>query len=146
MVFQLPVLLREPGVTVVISPVSISLSVAFEQLSFLLSQHAGETLIRVSVPHRQQMFILSQQISTKKLLLSMQLIALAKDQVEKCQECDVDAEIWNSNLSEAKREALVREMCCDEPTLRLLYVTPGASKAFMSLTTHGHNHAGHAQR
>ncbi len=54
----------------------------------------------------------------------LQLIALAKDQVERCEECDIEADIWNSELSEAKRAALIQELCSEVPTLKLLYTTP----------------------
>lgn len=54
----------------------------------------------------------------------MQLIALAKDQVEKCLEANVEAELWNSDISEAQRQAIERELYSDEPTLKLLYTTP----------------------
>jgi superfamily II DNA helicase RecQ len=55
----------------------------------------------------------------------MQLIALAKDQVEKCDECSIEAELWNSSVPAAKLEMLTQELCTEEPTLKLLYTTPG---------------------
>lgn len=55
----------------------------------------------------------------------MQLIALAKDQVEKCDDCSIEAELWNSSVSHAKQEVLARELCSEEPSLKLLYTTPG---------------------
>ena len=55
----------------------------------------------------------------------MQLIALAKDQVEKCDECSIEAELWNSSVPPAKLEMLTRELCSAEPALKLLYTTPG---------------------
>jgi hypothetical protein len=57
---------------------------------------------------------------------AVQLIALATDQVEKCDECSIEAELWNSSVPAAKLEMLTRELCSAEPTLKLLYTTPGA--------------------
>ena len=58
----------------------------------------------------------------------MQLIALAKDQVEKCDECSIEAELWNSSVPPAKLEMLTQELCSSEPALKLLYTTPGAQQ------------------
>ncbi|KAG2494946.1 hypothetical protein HYH03_006881 [Edaphochlamys debaryana] len=52
------------------------------------------------------------------------LIALAKDQVAKCEERGIEAERWNCEVSEAKKASIVRDIVSDEPSLRLLYTTP----------------------
>lgn len=54
-----------------------------------------------------------------------QLIALAKDQVEKCATSCIEADVWNCSVPAAKREKLVLELCSGQPTLKLLYTTPG---------------------
>lgn len=52
------------------------------------------------------------------------LIALVKDQVSKCAEKDIEAETWNCEVSESQRASIIKELQSDEPSLRLLYVTP----------------------
>ena len=54
------------------------------------------------------------------------LIALARDQVESCSNLDIEAELWNCEVSEAKKKAIVSDLCSSEPSLKLLYVTPEA--------------------
>lgn len=54
-----------------------------------------------------------------------QLIALAKDQVEKCATSCIDADVLNSSVPAAKRDKLVLELCSRQPTLKLLYTTLG---------------------
>ena len=97
--FQLPVLLKDPGVTVVICPVRMQLQKMHDNFS---------TAARKA-----------------NISCAAQLIALAKDQVEKCDESSIEAELWNSSVPAAKLELLARELCSEEPTLKLLYTTPG---------------------
>ncbi|GIL53905.1 hypothetical protein Vafri_9495 [Volvox africanus] len=52
------------------------------------------------------------------------LIALAKDQVERCDERGIYAERWNCEVSESRKASIAKDMVSDEPSLRLLYITP----------------------
>jgi ATP-dependent DNA helicase RecQ len=70
--FQMPALAREPGFTVVISP----------------------------------------------------LLALARDQVGHCQEHDIDAQLYNSEVPDEKRRSIISDILSDSPALKLLYTTP----------------------
>ncbi len=47
-------------------------------------------------------------------------------QVAKCEERGIYAEKWNSDVQESKKASLAKDMCCSEPSLRLLYTTPEA--------------------
>ena len=47
-----------------------------------------------------------------------------------------------SEVSEAKREAIARDLCSDEPTLKLLYTTPGVHALHSCCCNHAHAHAG----
>jgi hypothetical protein len=53
--------------------------------------------------------------------------------VEKCDESSIEAELWNSSVPAAKLEVLARELCSEEPTLKLLYTTPGDQHAKVGL-------------
>ena len=94
--------LKDPGVTIVICPVRM-------QCMHVSLKHGSKTMLRM--------------LSTR--FAAVQLIALAKDQVEKCDGCSIEAELWNSSVPAAKLEMLARELCSDEPSLKLLYTTPG---------------------
>eukprot|EP00198_Chlamydomonas_reinhardtii_P006565 XP_001695901.1 predicted protein [Chlamydomonas reinhardtii] len=52
------------------------------------------------------------------------LLALAKDQVDKCEERGIYAERWNCEVPEPRKASIAKDMVCDEPSLRLLYTTP----------------------
>ncbi|GIL86246.1 hypothetical protein Vretimale_13751 [Volvox reticuliferus] len=52
------------------------------------------------------------------------LIALAKDQVDRCDERGIYAERWNCEVSESRKASIAKDMVSDEPSLRLLYITP----------------------
>ncbi|KAG2434182.1 hypothetical protein HXX76_007908 [Chlamydomonas incerta] len=52
------------------------------------------------------------------------LLALAKDQVDKCDERGIYAERWNCEVPEPRKASIAKDMVCDEPSLRLLYTTP----------------------
>ena len=54
------------------------------------------------------------------------LIALAKDQVKACLERSIEAELFNSEVSVGKRQQILSEISCSEPSLKLLYSTPEA--------------------
>lgn len=54
------------------------------------------------------------------------LIALARDQVESCLNNGIEAELWNCEVSDSKKKAIVSDMCSSEPSLKLLYATPEA--------------------
>ena len=54
------------------------------------------------------------------------LIALARDQVEGCLNLGIEAELWNSEVSQQKKAAIVSDMTSSEPSLKLLYATPEA--------------------
>ncbi len=54
------------------------------------------------------------------------LIALAKDQVNSCLDRGIEAELFNSEVTFAKKQSILSEMCSSEPTLKLLYTTPEA--------------------
>jgi hypothetical protein len=52
------------------------------------------------------------------------LLALARDQVSHCQEHDIDAELFNSEVPEEKRRSIIADIQSDSPGLKLLYTTP----------------------
>ena len=52
------------------------------------------------------------------------LIALAKDQVDACSERDIEAELYNSTVSFERKARIHSDLACDDPSLKLLYVTP----------------------
>ncbi|GFR47815.1 hypothetical protein Agub_g9592, partial [Astrephomene gubernaculifera] len=52
------------------------------------------------------------------------LIALAKDQVDKCDERGIYAERWNCEVPEVRKASIAKDIVSDEPSLRLLYTTP----------------------
>ncbi|GAB4818307.1 hypothetical protein N2152v2_005353 [Parachlorella kessleri] len=54
------------------------------------------------------------------------LLALGKDQVERCLELGIDATLWSSETSEEKKRVITRELQADweDTSLRLLYTTP----------------------
>ncbi|KAG2447299.1 hypothetical protein HYH02_007629 [Chlamydomonas schloesseri] len=52
------------------------------------------------------------------------LLALAKDQVDKCDERGIYAERWNCEVPEPRKTSIAKDLVCDEPSVRLLYTTP----------------------
>ena len=52
------------------------------------------------------------------------LLALAKDQVENANDNNIEAASWSSQTSESQKQALARDLVCEDGTLRLLYTTP----------------------
>lgn len=54
------------------------------------------------------------------------LIALAKDQVNSCLDRGIEAELFNSEVTAEKKQAILSDICCSETTLKLLYTTPEA--------------------
>eukprot|EP00877_Chromochloris_zofingiensis_P009151 jgi/Chrzof1/448/Cz01g16070.t1 len=52
------------------------------------------------------------------------LIALARDQVDKCMELGIEAQIWNCEVGEQQKKMILSEIISDCPELRLLYTTP----------------------
>ncbi|MEW5301248.1 MAG: hypothetical protein WDW38_009457 [Sanguina aurantia] len=56
------------------------------------------------------------------------LIALLKEQVEKCQELGLDAMAWNGDTPDAARTRIISDLSSDEPSIKLLYTTPESLK------------------
>jgi ATP-dependent DNA helicase RecQ len=52
------------------------------------------------------------------------LIALMRDQVDKCLERGLDAVVFNSQSPETLRMCTLADIVADEPSTRLLYTTP----------------------
>lgn len=46
------------------------------------------------------------------------LLALAKDQVEACNEKGIDAALFNSSISDERKAALCTDLACDDPGVR----------------------------
>ena len=50
----------------------------------------------------------------------------AGDQVESCSDLGIEAELWNCEVRAEKKAAILSDICCSEPSLKLLYATPEA--------------------
>ena len=46
--------------------------------------------------------------------------------MESCLSVGIEAELWNCEVSETKKKAIVSDLCSSEPSLKLLYATPEA--------------------
>jgi superfamily II DNA helicase RecQ len=62
----------------------------------------------------------------KVTLVISPLIALAKDQVEQLEAVGVDVATFNSTIDSSAQERIEADLRSDEPSMRLLYVTPEA--------------------
>ena len=53
------------------------------------------------------------------------LIALIQDQVEQLKKLKINAESLNSKISIKKRKQILTDLKSTDPSLKLLYITPG---------------------
>lgn len=52
------------------------------------------------------------------------LLALLKDQMDRCDEADVHCRSWSSEVDPASKRAIRQDLLSDEPALRILFTTP----------------------
>ncbi|KAK9866526.1 hypothetical protein WJX84_003241 [Apatococcus fuscideae] len=52
------------------------------------------------------------------------LLALAMDQVNRCEEVSIDACTWNSETPESTKQMIARDILSGQPSYKLLYTTP----------------------
>lgn len=85
---------------------------------FLTAAAGGGKSLAFQLPCLMQEYAMTVVISP--------LIALAKDQVDSCLDRGIEAELFNSEVTPAKKQTILSELCGSEPTLKLLYTTPEA--------------------
>eukprot|EP00798_Chlamydomonas_sp_ICE-L_P016195 gene16195-22358_t len=73
----------------------------------LMSTGAGKSLV----------FQLPPCVTNKTTVVISPLLALAKDQVKQAEDRDIDARLWNSEISEASRCSIVRELLSEASEL-----------------------------
>ncbi|KAK9823328.1 hypothetical protein WJX72_001962 [[Myrmecia] bisecta] len=86
--------------------------------SLLLLPTGGGKSVTFQLPPLSQEFAFTVVVSP--------LLALAKDQVQGCLERDIEAELWNSQVADSKRRLILSQLHSDQPSLKLLYMTPEA--------------------
>lgn len=56
------------------------------------------------------------------------LLALLQDQLARCEEADVVARSWSSEVPESKKCSIERDLRSDDPGFNVLFTTPGMRK------------------